>query len=127
VHPPVYVQDKRYVVLVPKVDVDGNEIGGIHSTTRQVPLGTYTGWNLRRAGQMENEFCDLQGSFIPFALAPAQRGDDPRPSLQERYGSKESYVARVKAAAEKLVSERFLLAEDAARLVAAAERSELFE
>lgn len=117
VQPPVHIRNKRYTVLVPKVDADGNDIGGIHSTTRQVPLGTYTGWNLRKAGSMENEFCDLQGSFIPFAKTAAERGDDPRPSLQERYGSKEAYVARVKAAADKLVGERFLLPADAARLV----------
>lgn len=117
VQPPVQIKDKRYTVLVPKVDADGNDIGGVHSTTRQVPLGTYTGWNLRKAGSMENEFCDLQGSYIPFAKTAADRGNDPRPSLQERYGSKDAYVARVKTAAAKLVSERFLLPADAARLI----------
>ena len=123
--PPVYVSSKRYAVLVPKVDQDGNEVGGIHSTMRQVPLGTYTGWNLRKAGFMENQFCDLQGSYIPFAKTAGDRGSDPRPSLQERYGSKDSYVARVKAAAEKLVSERFLLPDDAERLMAGANRIDL--
>jgi hypothetical protein len=125
VQPPVHVRDKRYTVLVPKVDADGNDIGGIQSTTRQVPLGTYTGWNLRKAGSMEDEFCDLTGSFIPFAKSAAERGGDPRPSLQERYGDKNTYVYRVKAAAAKLVGERFLLPEDAARLTADAERTEL--
>jgi Alpha/beta hydrolase domain len=125
VQPPVKVMDKRYVVLVPKVDADGNEIGGIHSTMREVPLGTYTGWNLRKAGMMENEFCDLQGSYLPFAKTAADRGADPRPSLQERYGSKAEYVAKVEKAAARLVSERFLLPEDAARLVAEARAREL--
>ena len=125
VQPPVYMSGNRYAVLVPKVDDDGNEIGGIHSTTRQVPLGTYTGWNLRKVGFMENEFCDLQGSYIPFARTSGERGNDPRPSLQERYGSKEHYVARVKAAANTLVGERFLLPEDASRLIAEANRVDL--
>ncbi len=125
VQPPEYILDKRYTVLVPKVDADGNDIGGIQSTARQVPLGTYTGWNLRKEGSMENEFCDLTGSFIPFAKSAAERGGDPRPSLGERYGDKSSYVSLVKAAADKLVGERFLLQEDAARLVIEAERTEL--
>ena len=50
---------------------------------------------------------------------------DPRPSLQERYGSKDTYVARVKAAAGKLVGERFLLPEDTTRLIAENQRTEL--
>ncbi len=125
VQPPRLVPGKRYVVLVPKVDADGNDVGGVHSTTREVPLGTYTGWNLRKAGMMENEFCDLQGSYIPFAKTAADRGADPRPSLQERYGSREGYVAKVEAAAAKLVSERFLLADDAARLVEEARSRDL--
>jgi hypothetical protein len=125
VQPPVYMNGKRYAVLVPRTDADGNDIGGIHSTARQVPLGTYTGWNVRKTGFMENEFCDLQGSFIPFAKTAAERGPDPRPSLQERYGSKDDYIARVKAAAATLVRERFLLPEDAARLVSDANRADL--
>lgn len=125
VQPPVYVREKRYTVLVPQVDADGNDIGGIQSTMRQVPLGTYTGWNLRKAGFMEDEFCDLTGSFIPFAKSAAERGGDPRPSLQERYGDRNTYVSRVKAAADKLVGERFLLPDDADRLIAEAQRTEL--
>ena len=50
---------------------------------------------------------------------------DPRPSLEERYGSHAKYVAVVKAAAEKAVKERFLLREDADLLVAQAEASDV--
>lgn len=125
VQPPVKIPAQRYAVLVPKVDADGNDVGGIHSTDRQVPLGTYTGWNVRRAGSMENEFCDLQGSFIPFAKTAADRGNDPRPSLAERYGSHANYVARVEAAANRLVADRLLLQEDAVRLIAEAKRRDL--
>lgn len=125
VQPPRLVPGKRYVVLVPKVDADGNDIGGVHSTLRQVPLGTYTGWNLRKAGMMENEFCDLQGSYVPFAKTAADRGADPRPSLQERYGTRDGYAAKVQAAAAKLVGEGFLLPEDAMRLVVEARSLDL--
>jgi hypothetical protein len=83
------------------------------------------GWNHRRAGYMEDELCGLQGSYIPFAKTAAERGADPRPSLQERYGSKEAYVAKVEAAAAAMVKDRFLLPEDAARLIAEARQRDL--
>ena len=38
---------KPFPVLVPQVDADGNELGGIHLPEITVPLATYTGWNLR--------------------------------------------------------------------------------
>jgi hypothetical protein len=125
--PPTVVASRDYAVLVPKVDEDGNEIAGIRSTTLQAPLGTYTGWNLRRAGFAEDEVCGLQGSFIPFRKTQAERMEagDPRPSLEERYGTHEGYVEAVRAAAEELVTERFLLPEDAERLVQQAEDSDV--
>jgi len=114
-----------YTLLVSKIDADGNDVAGVRSATLQVPLGTYTGWNKRQAGMMEDEFCGNPGSFFPFARTAAERGADLRPSLQERYGSKDAYVAKVEAATVKLVSERFLLPEDAARLIAEARSRDL--
>ena len=80
------------------------------------PLGTYTGWNVYRAQPCE--LCDRDGSLIPFARTKAEReaAGDPRPSLDERYGSRDAYVARVEAAAEALVADRLLLPADAAAL-----------
>jgi hypothetical protein len=115
--PPRHVAGKQYAVLVPKVDRDGNEVAGVRSVTLQVPLGTYTGWNLRNKGFMEDRSCYLQGSFIPFARWKGDRGNDPRATLEERYGSKANYERLVAAAAQRLQQERFLLAEDAQRLV----------
>ena len=71
---------------------------------------------------MEDDLCGLQGSYIPFAKTAADRGVDPRPSLQERYGSHANYVAKVEAATAKLVSEGFMLKEDAARVIAEAKQ-----
>src|ERR1700689_489520 len=34
-----------YTVLVPQVDADGNDLGGIRLPEVAVPLGTFTGWN----------------------------------------------------------------------------------
>ncbi len=116
---------RHYEVLVPKVNSDGNEIDGIQSVTLQAPLGTYTGWNLRRAGFSEGELCFLSGSFIPFARTREARlrSGDPRPSLQERYHDHAGYVAAVRAAATRLQRQGFLLPQDAQAAIAAAEAS----
>jgi len=111
-----------YPLLLPQVDTDGNHIDGIRNTAVQVPLGTYTGWNVRKSGFSEGDSCDLVGAFIPFFRTKAERlaAGDPRPSLEERYPSHESYVEKVSAAAARLVADRFLLAEDAELLVSQA-------
>jgi hypothetical protein len=114
---------KRVIpTLVPKVDQDGNDGTGVPSVLRQAPLGTYTGWNVTAAGFNKGKICGLNGAYIPFAKTKAERiaSDDPRPSLEERYASHDAYVAAVKSAADKAVGERFLLREDADRLIAQA-------
>jgi len=125
VQPPRSIPGTEYPALAPKVDSDGNDIGGIRSVALQVPLATYMGWNHRRAGFMEDELCGLQGTTVPFAKTAAERGTDPRPSLQERYGSKANYVAKVEAAAANAVKEGFLLSDDAARIVSDARAADL--
>jgi hypothetical protein len=118
-----------YTILVPQVDLDGNDLGGVRSATLQAPLGTYTGWNLGRADRWPDHLCSLQGSFIPFAKTRAERiaVGDPRPSLEERYGDHAGYVAAVRAATEALTAQRLLLPEDAARLVSEAEASDVLK
>jgi hypothetical protein len=113
-----------YGVLVPQVDEDGNDIGGVRSIYVRVPLGTYTGWNLGRKDRFEDGFCSLQGSFVPFAATRQERIDakDPRLSIEERYPTKEAYVAKIKQEAAELVSQRLLLSADATRLIGEAER-----
>jgi alpha/beta hydrolase family protein len=127
--PPRVIPHAAYTVLVPRVDSDGNEVDGLRSTTLQAPLGTYTGWNLRRAGFAEGEECGLTGSFIPFARTRAERDatGDPRLSLEERYGTHDGYVAAVRAAADRLVAARLLLQADADRLIAQAEASSVLK
>jgi hypothetical protein len=116
---PPRVGSASYGVLEPQVDADGNDIAGIRSVFLQVPIGTYTGWNPGRKDRFENGQCSLQGSFIPFAPTRAERmaTGDPRPSIEERYRTKEAYTAAFVAAAETLVAQRFLLSEDASTLV----------
>jgi hypothetical protein len=108
-----------YSVRQPQVDADGNTIAGLPSTNMLVPLGTYLGWNVRKAGFSEGDSCDLTGAFVPFfrTLAQRQAAGDPRPSIQERYPTHADYVAKVTAAANSLVSRRLLLPEDATFLI----------
>jgi hypothetical protein len=110
---------------VPKVDADGNELGGVPIVLREAPLGTYLGWNIVADGFHKGKICNYASGMIPFARTRAERmaNGDPRLSLEERYRTHEGYVAAVKAAAAKAVAQRFLLQEDADRLVAAAASS----
>jgi len=87
------------------------------------PFGTYTGWNYFNKNFFEDDQCTLAGSFIPFARTKQERINtgDPRLSIEERYSTKETYVAQFKKAADQLVERRFLLPDDAARLVSEAE------
>jgi hypothetical protein len=115
--------------LVPKVDDDGNEIGGVPSVLHLAPLGTYLGWNVTAGGFYKNQGCGFSGGFIPFAKTKAERmaSGDPRLSIEERYGTHAAYVARVRAAADLSVSERFLLPDDRDRIVKQAEDSEILK
>jgi hypothetical protein len=118
---PSQVGTASYGVLVPQVDADGNDLGGVRSVFLRVPIGTYTGWNLFRTDRFANGLCNLQGSFIPFAATRAERlASDPRPSLEERYPDKATYVDAVEKAARDLVGARLLLPDDAEALVAKA-------
>jgi hypothetical protein len=113
---------------VPRVNEDGNETSGVPSVLMQAPLGTYLGWNVYRSGFFAGQGCGFQGGWIPFAKTRAERlaNNDPRLSLEERYGTLENYVAIVKRAADQAVRDRFLLADDAERILREAEASDIF-
>jgi len=128
-NPPLLVGGSDYAVHVPEVDADGNDVDGVRSTTIQVPIGTYTGWNRRAPGFSADELCSVTGLFIPFARTADQRfaAGDPRLSLEERYGTHEMYVKAVQVAADRLAAEGLLLPEDATRLVAEADASDVLK
>ena len=114
VPPPV----KRVIpTLAARVDADGNEIAGVRPLLLQVPLGTYTGWNPVSSGVLKGQECQLQAGTIPFARTKAERlaKGDPRPSLEERYGSLLRYYSLAVQAANKMIADRLLLPEDADR------------
>jgi len=110
---------------VPKVDADGNEIAGVASVLHQAPLGTYLGWNITAAGFFKGQGCGFTGGYVPFAKTATARqtSGDPRPSIEERYGTIDGYVCAVRRAAEQAVTDRFLLRADADRLIGEAQAS----
>ncbi len=101
--------------LVPQVDADGNDLGGIQMPEIKVPLASYTGWN-RRAAAIggATEMLSYTGSWIPFPLTKQERtkSGDPRRSIQERYASKQAYLDKIDQAAHDLVTAGFLLETD---------------
>jgi Alpha/beta hydrolase domain len=123
VREPPKVGSGSYGILEMQVDADGNDLAGIRSVFLHAPIGTYTGWNLGRKDRFESGLCNLQGSFIPFAATKAERigAGDARLSIEERYPSKDVYLASFKKAADDLVAQRFLLPDDADALVKTAE------
>jgi hypothetical protein len=109
--------------IVPQVDSDGNDIGGIRLPEQAIPLGTYTDWAFRSEQTgAPRTLVAMAGSYIPFAKTRADRDNshDPRLSVEERYGTRSEYMQRVEAAADRLVQERFLLLEDVKPIVEAA-------
>ena len=115
--PPMY--GDAYPVLVGRIDVDGNMVDGVRHPNLVAPVGTHTGWNLRRAGFGEGGQCAGTGSYIPFAASDAAReaSGDPRASLEARYPDHAAYVSAVSEAADELVGERLLLPGDAKAIV----------
>lgn len=119
-----------YATLIPAVDGDGNEIAGIRLPDVSVPLATYTGWNLRAAPYgAEGVLAGLDGSYLKFASTAEERrrSGDPRPSIRERYPTRDVYLARVADATLRLQREGFLLEEDALQILAAAAQRKLWE
>jgi len=109
-----------FPILVPQVDADGNGLAGVRMPELTVPLATYTGWNLfnDRSGPAD-VLSSMQGSYIPLARTAAERKrkSDPRLSIDERYRDKDQYLGLVSKAAQSLIDQGFLLAEDLATVV----------
>jgi hypothetical protein len=104
-----------YGSLVSAVDSDGNEVAGIRLPEVAIPLAATTGWNMRHPEiGGETQLLVFAGSTLPFARTRRAReaSKDPRPSIEERYASRDDYLRRVRQAAVALAAERYLLEED---------------
>jgi len=120
--PPTVLPGSGYAVLIPAVDADGNDVAGVRAPMVEAPLATYTGWNLRARRFGQGAMHEFTGSTIPLADSPEERAatGDPRRSILDRYADSTAYAVAIRAAAERLVEERLMLAEDLERAVAAA-------
>ena len=119
-------------MYAPKVDADGNELGGVPVVLLDAPLGTYLGWNITAGGSKpfhQGQICNYVGGMIPFARNAQERkiNGDPRPSLEERYKTHDGYVDAVRKAADKALRTGFLLKDDANRLVNEAAQSKVLQ
>jgi hypothetical protein len=121
IQPPII--DRVLPTYAVKVNSDGNEFAGVKSVLLQAPLATYTGWNTFAAGIYKGQQCGLTASSFPFQETKAQRiaAQDPRPSIEERYGTHQGYVCVVTNAANKSVRGRFLRESAATTLIAQAQ------
>jgi hypothetical protein len=116
--PPHYT-GRDYAILVPQVDqTTGLTLAGIRSVAARVPTGTSLEFNYV-ANPAIVDLVNLGGAYIPFHKTEAARiaAGDTRPSLESLYGTQDGYVAAVRAAAQALVAERFLLQRDADRII----------
>ena len=119
-------------MYAPKVNADGNELGGVPVVLLEAPLGTYLGWNIA-SGNVKpfhrGQICDYVGGMIPFARTSQERSlnGDPRLSLEERYVSHDGYVDAVKKATNRAMKAGFLLKEDAERLIKEAVESKVLQ
>jgi hypothetical protein len=100
--------------LVPEIDEDGNDLGGIKHPIVRVPLGIHTGWALRseEVGG-EQRLMMVSGGFIPYR----------KEKLRELYpGNKEEWFGNVRTFSEDLIKQRWLLEEDLKGCLTEAER-----
>jgi Alpha/beta hydrolase domain len=108
---------------IPRVDEDGNELGGVPVVLLQAPLGTISAGTSPQAVSTRARCAITRaaGSRSPRRGPSVWVNGDPRLSLEERYGNHAGYVAAVKAAAASALVRGFLLQEDADALIAQAE------
>jgi len=109
-----------FPVLVPQVDVDGNERDGVRLPEVTVPLATYASWNLRDPSiGAPDQRVAFEASYLPFpkTAADGQKTSDPRKSIAERYPDREGYMTRYTNAVDDLVKQRWILPEDREALV----------
>jgi len=113
VQPPKVLE--TFPLLVPQVDVDGNERDGVRLPEVSVPLATYASWNLRDVPiGAPDQRVSFECSYIAFPKTAAERraSGDPRKSIEERYKGKEDYIRHFTTAADELVKQQWILPEE---------------
>ncbi len=113
IYPPV--EGETYPCLVSAVDSDGNELAGVRLPDITQPVATNAGWNLRdpETGSPDQQALMLGFSrWFPATREEREANNDIRPSIEERYENRDSYVKLVKRDTEKLTQNGFVLEQD---------------
>jgi hypothetical protein len=112
---PATFEGAPYPDWVSALDADGNETAGVRMPDVSVPVGTHTGFNSRdgRTGG-KGHYLEYLGATLAFPKNEDERSRnaDTRASIAARYADRETYLAQVEQAAQKLVSERYLCPND---------------
>lgn len=106
---------KPFVVRVPAVDASGIDRAGIRLPEVEVPLATHTGWSYRHPSiGAPDRLAGEIGAYLALPLTEAERArtGDSRIAVESRYRDGDDYLGKIAAAALRLVSDRFLLADD---------------
>ena len=112
---PSLASTKKYAIHLPVSDTQGNDRAGVKLPDSAVPLATYRGYSLRRAGFMEGRLNGQSTSQLALALNRNQRrSGDSRSTIADLYVSKAAYASAVNSAADSLVASGLLLSDDAA-------------
>ena len=106
--------------LVPAIDADGNDIGGIRLPEQAVPLATITGWQFRseRIG-MPNLLLAMAGAFMPFPISAAERERlrDPRRAIAEAVHQPRRLLEEGRGLGTGLAHARYILPQDVRPIV----------
>lgn len=106
---------------IPTVGPDGNENGGgIPTVLGGAPWASYISWNIIPSGPYTGQAVELNAGYWPFyeTVAQAMAAGDPRPSLEQRYGTNAGYQCVAKQAAIIAGANGYLLPSDQAILLA---------
>lgn len=72
-------------MYTPKVNADGNELGGVPVVLFDAPLGTYLGWNLTEVGAKpfyKGDICKDVGGMALIATTAAERQTKTTPACR---------------------------------------------
>ena len=100
---PAAVVGTQYATVVSAVDANGNETGGVRMPDVSVPVAAHSGFNPRHTSTGGT------GQLLEYVGSTWVLKD-----LADRYASREAYLQQVQEAAEALVQDQLLLAEDVA-------------
>ena len=117
------IEGASLTCYVATVNDDGNERAGVRLPELAAPVATYTGWNPRAPQPgLPDVLYEFPGSTFGFArdAATRSRSGDPRSSIEERYASRDEYLAELRRVTDALVGARLLLPDDADRAVSVA-------